>query len=411
MNYINRTLEQKLQRLASHFPVVVVTGARQVGKTTLIKHCFENKMKTITFDPVLDMENARGEPEYFLQNNPAPLFLDEIQYAPELLGPLKRSIDKNRENGSYILSGSQNLSVLKDVAESLAGRAAILNLMGMSSAELHGETQNVSFLEQLLTETNVTGAILNASSVPKVFVTQAFKGGYPGLLSLPDDLISEYWASYMQTYIERDVRRVAAIKNLQRFGKFFSLLAALSGCEINFNQLGRELQVDRNTAHEWTEIARATFQWYTVPAYSKNAIKKIAGKEKGYFADTGFLCHLLSIHSPQAILRHPNHGNIFETFVMLEIMKQLQKLTFKVPLYHFRTYSGAEVDCILEHDGELYLIEIKATTQPSKKHTKGFRSFEDCFPRERIAARVIICAVEEPLQISESCIAVPWWMI
>jgi uncharacterized protein len=409
MNYRRRFLEAKLKRLFDHFPVIVVTGARQVGKTTLIEHCFSTSMKTVTFDPVIDIANARSEPEYFLQNNPVPVFLDEIQYAPELLGPIKRRVDQRKTNGQYILSGSQNLSILSDVAESLAGRAAVINLFGLSFRELTGRLGTRPLLQSWLSEGSFSPDMLRLSDGPQNFLRQAFRGGYPGVADLPQDLLGDYWRSYLNTYIERDVRRTANPANLQKFSRFFMLLAALSGSEINYAQLGRELAVDRNTAEAWTETARATFQWFTVPAFSKNPIKKIAGKPKGYFADTGFLCHLLSIGSPEAILTHPNHGAVFETWVFLDIMKNLQAAGIYDSIYHFRTYSGTEVDCVIEHNGRIFLIEIKATAQPGKKHTSGFRAFRECFPRENIAGELVVCSVPEPVQLSRDCFAVPWW--
>mgnify|MGYP006283822129 CR=1 FL=1 len=228
---------------------------------------------------------------------------------------------------------------------------------------------------------------------------------------MPTDLLTDYWSSYRQTYIERDVRRAADIKHLQTFGRLLSLLAALSGSEVNYNQLGRELSVDRNTAVAWVDIARATCQWYSLPAFSRKAIKRVAGKEKGYLADSGFLCYLLSINTPRAILTHPNHGRSFESFVVLEIFKILQETGLRGNTYHFRTYAGAEVHCVIEHDGKLFLIEIKATTQPRKKHLQGFRSFRECFPREHVAGELIVCAVEEPFCLTDTCAAVPWWAL
>ena len=177
---------------------------------------------------------------------------------------------------------------------------------------------------------------------------------------MPQELLTDYWSSYMQTYVERDVRRIADIKQLQTFGRFLRLLAALSGCEINYNELGRELSVNRTTAVAWTDIARATYQWHSLPAFSRNPFKRITGREKGYLADTGFLCYLLSINTPRAILTHPNHGRIFESFVVLEVLKTLQENGVRERTYHFRTYAGAEVDCVFDHDG----YDISGTCSP-----------------------------------------------
>jgi predicted AAA+ superfamily ATPase len=215
----------------------------------------------------------------------------------------------------------------------------------------------------------------------------------------------------MQTYIERDVRSIANIGSLQTFGRFFSILASLTACEFNAAHLGRELGIDRKTALAWAEMAEATFQWITVPAYSRNPVKRIAGKQKGYVTDTGFLCYLLRIPSAQAIQYHPLQGNLFETFVFMEIYKTVQQWPLKPNFYHFRTYGGAEVDLVLEFNGKVYLIEVKSTANPVKKHITGFRSFRACFPHEPIGGQFVICAVERPLKLDDQTWAIPWWML
>ena len=165
---------------------------------------------------------------------------------------------------------------------------------------------------------------------------------------IPDHLVPLFWESYLQTYIERDVRRVTNIGSLQTFGNFIGLLSTHSSGEINYNQLGRELGVDRKSALAWTEIAQATFQWFAIPPFSRNPVKKIAGKPKGCFSDTGFMCYLQRISIPEVIGNHPLKGKLFETYIVLEILKTIHSMPIKPNLYHFRTYSGAEVDLILE---------------------------------------------------------------
>ena len=410
MNYYPRLLEPKVIELFKHFPVVAVLGARQVGKSTLIENLFENELNTVVFDPVQDIGNAREDPDFFLQNNPTPLFLDEIQYAPELLASIKRFTDRSKQNGAYIISGSQSLSVLKNVSESLAGRVGILHLLPMSLREISRKTDGASFLTAWLSRSKINWS--EWQNVPAHSVIELiWRGSYPKLLQLPSSIVSNYWESYLQTYIERDVRTVANVGSLQTFGRFFSMLAASTAQEINHAHLGRELGVDRKTALQWTEIAEATFQWISIPAFSRNPVKRIAGKRKGYFTDMGFLCYLQRISTPQAVMNHPSFGRLFESYVVLEILKAVQNWATKPSLYHYRSYAGAEVDLILEMDGRLYPIEIKSKTNPSRRDISGFQSFRECFPKEDIAAGLILCSVEKVVPISADVFAVPWWLL
>ena len=409
MDYRHRIIETKLAELFLYYPVIAVLGARQVGKSTLVGNLFRDKVETVVFDPVIDVGNAREDPDFFLQNITQPAFLDEVQYAPELLGAIKRIVDRKDQNGLFILSGSQNLSVLKNIAESLAGRVAITQLWPMSHNELGGG-QTAGFLDKWLMDDAIDlqewRSIRSEAVYPRIW-----RGGYPGIMNLPEHLVSGYWSSYLQTYIERDVRTIANIGSLQTFGRFIGLLAALSAQEINYNQLGRELGVDRKTALAWTEIAQSTYQWLSIPAFSRNPIKKISGKYKGFFTDTGFICFLQKISAPEIISSHPLHGRLFETFVCMEVVKKLQGLPLLPNLYHFRAYSGAEVDLVLELNGKLYPIEIKAKSNPNRKDVRGFAAFRECFPKEEFHDGLLICAIEQPRRLSDNVVAVPWWVL
>ncbi len=399
-------IENKLVELFRYYPVVAVLGARQVGKSTLVEQVFKDTLDTVVFDPVVDIGNARNDPDFFLQNTNIPAFFDEIQYAPELLASIKRRVDTEKRNSLFILSGSQNLSVLRDISESLAGRVALVHLWPMCRKEME-EDHGPGFLEQWITGGEISLTNLPKSRIEPVY-PRIWRGGYPKIMTLPDRLVPGYWQSYMQTYIERDVRTVANIGSLQSFGRFIGLLAALTAQEINYSQIGRELGVDRKTALAWMEIAEATYQWISIPAFSRNPVKKIAGKRKGFFTDTGFACFLQKISTPEVIGSHPMQGRLFETFVCMEIIKRLQQLPLVPALYHFRSYSGAEVDLILEINGTLFPIEIKAKSNPNRKDVRGFAALRDCFPNERIHDGLLICSVEEPCRLSENVLAVPW---
>ncbi|RUA02786.1 MAG: ATP-binding protein [Deltaproteobacteria bacterium] len=408
-DYKNRLIETRLKELFSYYPVVAVLGARQVGKSTLVGNLFADVVHTTVFDPVVDIGNVRQDPDFFLQNIQTPAFFDEVQYAPELIGSIKRKVDKEKKNGLFILSGSQNLSVLRDIPESLAGRVAIVNLWPMCTDELDG-WPGTGFLQKWLSGKKDAFASLSLRQSRPTYPA-IWRGGYPKIAELPDHLIPGYWQSYMQTYIERDVRKVANIGSLQNFGRFIGLLAALTAQEINHNQIGRELGVTRNTALAWTEIAESTFQWFSIPAFSRNPIKKISGKKKGFFTDTGFACYLQKISSPDVIAGHPMQGRLFETFTVMEIIKHLQRLPIQPSLYHFRSHSGAEVDLILEQNGILYPIEIKSKSNPSRKDIRGFAAFKSCFPGENIHPGLVVCAIPAVQKLSDDVVAIPWWYL
>lgn len=416
MKYRKRLCEGMIAELCRHFPVVAVLGARQVGKSTLIQQVFGSEYEEIVFDPVQDVGQARVEPDLFLSNHPGKLFLDEVQYAPELLAAIKRRVDRTGKPGQFILSGSQNLSVIKNIAESLAGRVAIVELHGMTLSEARGHAGD-SWLERWVNGNSVDGGggqereIINQKGEVPSWYGTIFRGGMPGILDLPEALLPRFFESYLRTYVERDIRSVADIGNLQLFTRFFRLLGALSTTEINASQLGRDLDIDRRTALAWKAVLESTYQWTEIPAFSRNAVKRVAGKSKGIFSDTGMLCHLQRIASPDMLAGHPLQGRIVETWVVCEILKICSAWNVFPGFYHYRSVGGAEVDLVLELNGRLYPIEIKSKAHPSSKDAGGIKSFREAFPNEDIADGLLVCATEQPYRISEQVLALPWHML
>lgn len=406
-HYHTRLAEGRLRELWSHFPVVAVLGARQVGKTTLIQHVLGPEIKTIVFDPTQDVGGAREDPELFLQNHPPPLFLDEIQYAPELTAAIKRWVDARPQSGQYVISGSQNLMVLGGLAESLAGRVAILDLPPMAGAELHHRSGD-DLLARWVRGREPGG---EASFPPPAWSPALWRGGYPGLIALPDSLVQTALESYVRTYIERDVRTLAAVGDLQLFGRFFGLLAAYTACEVNASQLGRDLGIDRKTAIRWLSVAEAMYQWLEVPAFTRNPVKRISGKNKGYLTDTGLVCFHQRIPDPDQIPRHPLYGRLVETWVVMEIVKRSQVWPTRPALWHYRSHGGAEVDLILEWGGRLFPVEIKAKSHPARADGRGITAFRNAHPELDIAPGLIVCAVPEPQRLAPDLYAIPWWML
>jgi predicted AAA+ superfamily ATPase len=407
MKYKTRLLEQKLLKLGNFFPVVVLTGARQVGKSTLLKQLLPFSDNQATFDPVFDIGNARKEPELFLDQFKTPVLLDEIQYAPELLNVIKRRVDHNKTPGQYWLTGSQNLSMLKNISESLAGRTAVLSLFPMSIGEIYD--QPTDWITRYLDNPDlfVTSKISRIKKLGSVYDV-IWRGGYPGLLDIENDLFHDGLESYIRTYVERDIRLLAEISDLQEFERFVQLCANLTAQEINFSQLGREIGISYKTAQKWLNILISTFQWTQIPAFYGNAIKRLSEKPKGYFIDTAIACFLMRLSSPSSLPGNPQLGALFETLVAQDLIKQINGSKLKPALYHYRTHSGAEVDLIFQLDNQYFPIEIKCKSQPTKADTRGIVAFRKANPSLKVAPGLIIAPTEQVHALGENCFAVPY---
>jgi predicted AAA+ superfamily ATPase len=406
--YHQRILTNRLERLFSVFPIVVVTGARQVGKSTLLANTLGRNMPTVVFDPVIDVENARQDPELFLNNRRPPIILDEVQYAPELIPSIKRRIDQDRKPGQYILTGSQQWGVLRSVAESLAGRTVFLDLEGFTLSEVVNEGTDTWIEKWLRSPVEFFDSQPRRLSQKNTLYEQLWRGFLPEAQAIPLDTIPDYHTAYQRTYIERDVRLLADVSDWQLFGRFLRLTAALTAQEINFSHIGRELGLTPQTAKRWLDILQATFQWYQVPAFSGNAVKKVSSKPKGYIADTGLACATQAISTPQTIGGHPIWGALFETACVAEIRKQCSFISPKPQMYHWRAHGGAEVDIVLEYDGRLFPIEIKAASRPSRRDTSGLSAFRKRHQQLNIAHGLILAPIEQPLQLSDHDYALPW---
>ncbi len=411
MKYKNRAISRRVRQLLEYFPVVVVAGARQVGKSTMLSHILP-KWENIVFDPVVDVSAARSDPELFLQNHPPPLILDEIQYCPELVPTLKRRVDDDGRPGLFVLTGSQQWSVLKSVSESLAGRAAFIDLEGFSIAEIAENLPTSSWLEQYLDDpTAFLASPVHRHKSGRTLHEQLWRGSLPKMDFMPLDIGQDYFSGYLRTYVERDIRLMLEAADWQQFGSFVQLAAALTAQEINFSQLGREIGITPQTSKRWLAVLSATFQWFQIPAYQGNTIKRISAKPKGHFADTGMVCHLSRISSPQAIGGHPLAGPLFETFIAGEVRKMISVMNRKPALYHWRSHSGAEVDLILERDGILYPIEIKLASRPTRHDTRGFTALRKAYPNQKIAPGLVLAPTDGRTSLNGIDYAVPFDLI
>lgn len=411
MKYHLRLIEDKLQSYADAFACTLVAGARQVGKSTTLNELFGQTYRSFVFDPVQDIYGVKEDPDLFLRNNPAPLILDEIQYVPELIPALKRIIDKNRQPGMYLITGSQQWHVMRHLAESLAGRVAMLELPGFSLQErndIHGTAWLGRWLDGARQGTEAGLRSLQTYSSPGHSATEAiWSGGFPEVNTLEQSVIPGWMQGYISTYLQRDVRTLLDIRDETQFGTFLSLCAALTAQECNYSQLGRDIGLSSPSAKRWIGVLRGSFQWLEVPAFSSNHLKRLSSKPKGYLSDTGLACHLLRLSSPEALQGHPVFGALFETLVVTDIWKQLQVQPLVPTLYHYRQHSGAEVDLIIEKDGLLYPIEVKASSTARPSDARSIGIFRD---RIGDAAQpgLIVYAGSEVLRVTDNCIAVPF---
>ena len=408
MNYKSRLIEQDLLEYVKYFKIVELTGARQVGKSTLLKHLFAD-WTFVTFDPLQDEYGVRADPDLFLDNFPSPLVLDEVQYVPELLPALKRRVDNKDETGQYIITGSQQFSVMKHVAESLAGRVGILHLEGMTPFEMQGVPKRSNWLDAFLSD-ELERLNKECEAPSDVLKQVLWRGSLPGLLELPNHMVHPYLSSYVQTYIERDVRLLETISNLANFSRFTSLCAALSGREINRAQLGREIGISPLTAKNWLDVLIYSYQFCEWPPYHGNVIKRLSKKSKSYIGDTGLLCYLQRLQSPDALMASPLLGFVFETFIAGLVRKWIGASSLKPVCYHWRTSGGAEVDMVLELAGKLYPLEVKVASTLSKYDARGIASFQETYGSQAQDG-LIIYTGQHVRKVTPRITAVPWYAV
>lgn len=383
--YIHRTMENKIRYLSKHFPVVMVCGARQVGKTTLLKYIAETEknIQYVTLDYPRVRQLAKEDPELFLQQYKTPLIIDEIQYAPELLSFIKIKVDESGENGEYYLTGSQMFHMMNKVSESLAGRVGILSMYSMSRAEIEGRDA-APF---------VPGNIAQFSSDDSIsdIFDKILRGGMPRMITDSELLPEDFYGSYMQTYLERDIRELINIKDESKFVKFISCIAARTSQEVNLSDIARDVEIDRKTADGWLSILVSSGIVFLLKPYSGNTIKRIIKRPKLYFMDTGLACYLSMWNNARALELSAMSGAMFENYVISEIVKGYvnQGIDVRSRLCYYRDSNGKEIDLMILENGKIYPIEIKKSADPGKGALKNFSVLSQL--SEEVAEGAILC--------------------
>ena len=403
-----RTLRSSVLNASRHFPVVVVTGARQVGKTTLLRDISDSDRQYISLDDPFLLKLAKEDPELFLQNHPAPLLIDEIQYAPELLPFIKIRVDGTKEKGMYWLTGSQPFHLMQGLSESLAGRVGILNLLGFSNLEAHGLGSQA--LHPFLPERTWADAQQkpwgkrSVKNVQEIFTT-IWRGSFPALVIDAEMDRDLFFASYVQTYIQRDVRQLARVGDEQAFLRFIRAAAARTGQLLNMADMARDADIAPNTAKAWLSILEVSGLLYLLHPWHGNLTKRLVKAPKLYFMDTGLCTYLTQWSSPQTLEAGAMSGAIFETWCVLEIIKSYWHNGRRAPLYFFRSRDQQEVDLLIEQDGFLYGVEFKKSTAPGESALAGIKAAANLgLP---MGSSGIVCMRQEVLQLAEGVITIP----
>ncbi len=364
--WIPRDAEARLRRSARTRPVVVLTGARQTGKTSLLRRLFA-KHTFVSLDLPTEAEQAEKEPEAFLRRHPAPAIIDEVQYAPGLFRHLKAAVDANRgRHGQYLLTGSQKFTLMKGVSESLAGRADIVELETLSLAEIRGA----------LPRTRPETAIV--------------RGGFPELHANPEIDFIAFYNSYLATYLERDVRSLANVGSLRDFERFLRACALRSANLLNKADLARDIGIAPSTANQWLSVLEASGQAVLLEPWFSNRTKSIVKSPKLYLADTGLLCALLNIRSEDALRQSPSAGAVWETFVFAQLRQRERRAGRTGSLFFWRDRTR-EVDFVVDAGGRLDLFEAKWTELPAAADAANLDFVRDAVGKARIGKGAVVC--------------------
>lgn len=406
MAYIERALTPILQRRAAQSKCLLVTGARQVGKSTLIRHVFPEHNRA-NFDDRLTRLQAREEPKLFFLNHPRPLFIDEVQKESGVLEEIKLMVDESDERGAFILSGSQKLELMKGMSESLAGRVSVCELCGLSMREIHGIAFNRHFIP---TQEYLCEREKQRRPYPDLWET-IHRGSYPELYDVPRDW-QDFYASYVSTYLERDINELISADSLT-FTKFLTAAAARTGEMLNCASIANDVGVSEPTVKAWLSILERTGIVYILQPYSAGALTRAIKTPKLYFRDTGLACYLTRWVSAEALKNSAVAGNMFETFVVSEILKSYSNegRDYRFQVYYYRgkdksASSENEIDLIIEENGMLYPVEIKMTGNP-KASMGAANPVLDKIPDKKRGTGVILCLVDQKLYLRENLIALP----
>jgi len=407
--YIYRHASETLSRLRRCFGAILVTGPRQAGKTTLIDETVikegNKKVNKVTLDDPVSLEAARDEAGNFFKDYKPPVFIDEIQYAPGLFHYIKIIVDKEKKNGLFYLSGSQQFSMMKGISETLAGRVGIIDILGLSFREIRNDPFNKPFCPGKTYIEN------RKKNLPKIDYDDLWKiiwrGTMPKLHADPKFPVHNYYASYLRTYIERDVRALINVGDEKKFLSFIRCVAARTGQILNIAGLALDADISRSTAERWLSILTTANIVYLLRPFHVNINKREIKAPKLYFLETGLINYLIGWDTPKVLRNGAMGGAVFETFVIAEIIKSYINSGVQAPLFYYRDKEQREIDLLIWKNGFLHPVEIKMTANPGKSHISAFNVLDSMKAPYKRGEGAIVCCCDEPVSITSGDKAIP----
>ena len=415
MKYISRTIEEKLISMIDQYQIIMITGPRQVGKSTLLNYIsrkLNKNVNRVTLDDLIIRNQAQNDPELFLRTHETPLIIDEFQRAPELLSYIKMIVDNEKEKITfgekedietlYFLTGSQIFETMEKVTESLAGRVGILDLYGLSEREIEGK-------ESRLFIPNITDIKKRERTDYKSTINlykKIYRGSYPELYTTNKD-VEQYYSDYFRTFIEKDIRKLVNIKDENKFIKFVSSLAARTGQEFIATSVASEVGIDDKTANSWLSILKNTGIIYLLQPYMNNTVGRAIKREKIYFTDTGLACYLAGYVDYITLEKSAYNGAIFETYVVNEIIKSFaySGKDARKHLYYYRDNNQREIDLLINYNNVIYPIEIKKSANPGREAIKNFDVVNN-FEAQK-GNGIVLCMAKEIIAYDDNNYMVP----
>ena len=394
---LKRNAEETVKNLNETFKVVLVTGPRQVGKTTLLKEMMPEDMTYITLDDEILREQARTNPKGFLEENSGRLFIDEVQYAPNLLSYIKINVDNSDETGQYWLTGSQQFHLMKNVSESLAGRVGILNLNSLSYNEIIENTDNELFLPESYKKSDY----INVNDLYEII----FTGGMPEMITRKGLKRDAFFDSYINTYIERDIKQLTQVADELSFRKFMVAVATRNGEQLNYSSIARDVEVSDVTVKSWLSILITSGIVYLLEPHMSNKLKRMTHMPKIVFMDSGLCAYLAGWEDSRSLQLSSSAGHYLETYVISEIIKSYNAKSKRLNISYYRDKEKNEIDLIIEKNNTLYPYEIKKTSNPKVDMIRNFKRLEDT--GKQIGDGGIICCYDHLMHLDEKNYIIP----
>ena len=404
---LERTIAPYIKKISKEFPVLMLSGMRQIGKSYLLERIKEKERQYLSLDDLTVRQFAINDPKGFIERLSPPVIIDEVQYAPDLFIYIKIYVDSHpKKNGLFWLSGSQKFQLIKGIRESLAGRVAIIDMLGLSYKEIIKQPFNSkSFLP--------SGDLKTGKQVKKLNTQQLYsyiwRGSFPKIITEKTD-IPAFYRAYLRTYIERDVRDDIGLTDELKYLDFIRAVASRTGNLLNYQNISSDVGIDQRTVKKWMETLVRSGLVYILQSYHPNINRRIVSTPKIYFMDTGLAAYLTKWDNPAVLAEGALAGSILETYVLAEILKSYWHSGKEENIYFYRDRNGKEIDFVIERNGILYPIEVKRTASPNTGDFKNFSALEN-IPSKKIGTGAILCLYPDIIPIGRNVVSVPVWEI